>query len=183
MANVVPKHQSDQGWSVEGGFAGGSYTTLQENAALGFRKGPFDIYAAESLVTTEGHVAHSGAYQQNYYVNTGYWINACWNFRAIFNFSDAETLHAPATGQSKSDMLATYKTDTIFATATLNNEYDRANGLFKLYILPLTTASLRLRACCLDRAGGVYSSYERAKNACRHSGFWGSSCQWLCLCG
>jgi iron complex outermembrane receptor protein len=133
MVNVVPKYQSDQGWSVEGGISGGSYATLQENAAFGFRKGPFDMYAAESFVTTEGHVVHSGAYQQNYYVNTGYWINAYWNFRAIFNFSDAETLQAPAAGQSASDILATYKTDTIFATATLNNEYDRANGLLKLY--------------------------------------------------
>jgi iron complex outermembrane receptor protein len=133
MVNVVPKYQSAQGWSVEGGFSGGSYATLQENAALGFRKGPFDVYAAESFVTTEGHVVHSGAYQQNYYINTGYWINAYWNFRAIFNFSDAETLQAPASGQSKSDILATYKTGSIFTTATLNNEYDKASGLLKLY--------------------------------------------------
>ncbi|MDR3123964.1 MAG: hypothetical protein LBU16_09340 [Treponema sp.] len=47
-------------------------------------------YAAASFVSTEGRVVHSGAYQQNYYVDTGYWINAYWNFRALFNFSDSD---------------------------------------------------------------------------------------------
>jgi iron complex outermembrane receptor protein len=131
--NVVPRQQSGQGWSVEGGFSGGSYVTWQENLGFGLRKGPFDVYAAESFVSTEGHIVHSGARQQNYYLNTGYWINAYWNVRAIFEFTDAETLQAPAAGQSKSDILATFKTGSIFTTATLNNEYDRAKGLLKLY--------------------------------------------------
>jgi iron complex outermembrane receptor protein len=131
--NVVPRQQSEQGWSVEGGFSGGSYATLQENLGFGLRRGPFDVYAAESFVSTDGHIVHSGARQQNYYLNTGYWINAYWNVRAIFDFTAAETLQAPAAGQSKNDILATYKTGSVFTTATLNNEYDRAKGLLKLY--------------------------------------------------
>ncbi|MDR1902157.1 MAG: TonB-dependent receptor plug domain-containing protein [Treponema sp.] len=133
VVNVVPKYQRKQGWSAEGGFSGGSFYTFGENTAFGFKKGPFDIYGGQSFVSTEGHVVHSGAYQQSYYLNTGYWINAYWDLRAIFNVTDSETLQAPAIGQSRDDILSTYKTDTFFITLTLNNEYDNAKGLLKLY--------------------------------------------------
>jgi iron complex outermembrane receptor protein len=133
VVNVIPRYQSEQGWSAEGGFSGGSFFTLAENAALGIRKGPFDFYAAQSWASTEGHMVHSGAYQQNYYLNSGFWINAYWNARALLNFVDAETLQAPSADNSKSDILATFKTDTLFSTLTLNNGYDKAAGFIKLY--------------------------------------------------
>jgi outer membrane receptor for Fe3+-dicitrate len=107
--NVIPKYQDEQGWSAETGFSGGSFLTLGENAAAGWRKGPFDLYAAQSWVSTEGHVVHSGSYQQSYYLNTGCWINAYWNIRLLGNFVDAETLEPPRTGQSKDDILSTFK--------------------------------------------------------------------------
>jgi iron complex outermembrane receptor protein len=131
--NVTPRYQEEQGWSVETGFSGGSFLTLGENAAFGLRRGPFDVYAAQSWVSTEGHVVHSAAYQQSYYLNLGFWINAYWNLRLLGNFVDAETGEPPKTGQSKDDILSTFKTDTIFATATANNEYDNARGFVKLY--------------------------------------------------
>jgi iron complex outermembrane receptor protein len=133
VVNVIPKHQSKQGWSSEGGFSGGSYFTLGENAAFGFKKGAFDIYAGQSFVSTEGHVVHSGAYQQNYYLNTGYWINAYWNIRALLNYSDSETRQAPGLNTLTTDILSTYKTDTFFTTTTINNEYDNFKGFIKAY--------------------------------------------------
>jgi iron complex outermembrane receptor protein len=133
LVNVVPKYQEEQGWSAEAGFSGGGYFTFGENAAFGWRKGPLDIYAAQSWVSTEGHVVHSGAYQQSYYLNTGFWINAYWDLRLLLNFVDAETEQAPRIGQAKDEILSTFKTGTIFTTATLNNGYDNAKGFIKLY--------------------------------------------------
>jgi iron complex outermembrane receptor protein len=131
--NVSPRYMAEQGWEAEAGFSGGSFLTVGEDASFGLRKGRFDIFAAQSLVSTQGHVVHSGAYQQSYYLNLGLWINAYWNLRLLGNFVDAETLQPPRTAQSKSDILSTYKTGTFFSTATLNNEYDNAAGHIKLY--------------------------------------------------
>jgi iron complex outermembrane receptor protein len=131
--NVVPRFQEGQGWQAEGGFSGGSFGTFSENASAGIRRGPFDVYAAQSWVSTEGHVVHSAAFQQSYYVNTGLWLSANWNLRLLCNFVDAETMQAPKTGQKKSEVLSTYSTDTFFTTFTANNEYDNAKGYAKLY--------------------------------------------------
>jgi iron complex outermembrane receptor protein len=78
-------------------------------------------------------MVHSGAYQQSYYLNAGFWINAYWNLRVLGNYVDAETMQAPRTGQKMSEVLSAYKTNTIFATATANNEYDNAKGFAKFY--------------------------------------------------
>jgi iron complex outermembrane receptor protein len=131
--NIVPKYQDEQGWSAETGFSGGSFLTLGENASLGLRRGPFDVYAAQSWISTRGHMVHSGAYQQSCYLNTGLWINAYWNLRLLGNYVEAETMQAPRAGQKMSETLSTYKTNTIFATATVNNEYDNAKGFAKFY--------------------------------------------------
>jgi iron complex outermembrane receptor protein len=131
--NVTPRYMAEQGWEAETGFSGGSFLTFVETASFGLRKGRFDVFAAQSLVSTQGHVVHSGSYQQNYYLNLGLWINAYWNLRILGNFVDAETLQPPQTAQSKKDILSTFKTDTFFTTATMNNEYDNAVGYVKLY--------------------------------------------------
>ncbi|MDR0710511.1 MAG: TonB-dependent receptor plug domain-containing protein [Spirochaetaceae bacterium] len=131
--NIIPKYQDEQGWSVETGFSGGSFLTFGENVSVGLRRGPFDVYAAQSWVSTDGHMVHSGAWQQSYYLNAGLWINAYWNLRLLGNYVDAETMQAPKSGQKKSEVLSTYTTNTIFTTATVNNEYDNARGFAKLY--------------------------------------------------
>jgi iron complex outermembrane receptor protein len=131
--NVTPRYQDEQGWSAEAGFSGGRFNTLAENAAGGIRRGPFDVFAAQSWISTDGHVVHSGAYQQSYYVNTGLWLSANWNLRLLGNYVDSETMQAPRTGQKKSEILSTFKTDTLFTTFTANNEYDNAKGFAKLY--------------------------------------------------
>ncbi|MDR1586347.1 MAG: TonB-dependent receptor plug domain-containing protein [Treponema sp.] len=133
QVNVSPRYMSEQGWEAEAGFSGGSFLSFAENASFGWRRRRFDIYAAQSWISTEGHVDHSGTYQQSYYLNTGLWINAYWDLRLLFNFVDAETERPPETGQDKDDILSTFKTDTVFSTLTLNNQFDRALGFFKLY--------------------------------------------------
>jgi iron complex outermembrane receptor protein len=131
--NVVPRYQDTQGWTAESGFTGDSFHTLGENISFGLRRGPFDIYAAESYIATVGHTTYSGAYQKNLYLNAGFWINAYWNIRALFNYTDSKTLQPPGEEQGKSEALATFGTETYFTTLTVSNEFDSLNGFIKGY--------------------------------------------------
>ncbi|WP_148257766.1 TonB-dependent receptor [Leadbettera azotonutricia] len=133
LVNVTPKYMAEQGWEARTGFSYGSYQTIGENASFGIRKGRFDVLAAQSWVSSDGHVVHSQAHQQSYYLNAGLWINAYWNLRLLGNFVDAKTEKPPQIGQSKADILPFFTTDTVFSTATLNNEFDNAEGFIKLY--------------------------------------------------
>ncbi len=133
LLNVEPRYMEEQGWTAEGGFSGGSYFTFLENAAFGYCKGRFDVFTAQSWMSTDGHVVHSGAYQQSYYLNLGLWISAYWEARLLGNYVEAKTDQAPYTGQSKDDILSSFKTDSFFSTLTLKNEYDNAKGFLKLY--------------------------------------------------
>jgi iron complex outermembrane receptor protein len=133
LVNVTPKYMAEQGWEAGAGFSYGSYQTIGENASFGIRKKRFDIFAAQSWVSTNGHVVHSAAHQQSYYLNAGLWINAYWNLRLLGNYVDAKTEKPPYTGQGKNDILPWYTTNTVFTTATLNNEFDNAEGFIKLY--------------------------------------------------
>ncbi|GHU41325.1 TonB-dependent receptor [Spirochaetia bacterium] len=134
LVNVRPEYQETQGWQAKAGVTGGSWKTLAENVAFGLRRGRFDIYASQSWTGTGGHVVHSNADQQSYYVNGGIWINAFWDLRVLFNYVHAKTEQPPKIGQSKKDILSTFTTDSIFSTVTANNTYDKAEGFVKVYI-------------------------------------------------
>ena len=133
LINVEPRSMDEEGRTAESGFSGGSYFTFLQNAAFGIKKGRFDIFAAQSWMSTNGHVVHSGAHQQSYYLNTGLSINANWNIRLLGNYVEAQTEQPPYTGQSRDDILSAYQTNSVFSTATLNNKYDNAEGFLKLY--------------------------------------------------
>ena len=49
------------------------------------------------------------------------------------NYTGALTEQAPYAGQSWDDILSSYKTDSVFSTLTLRNEYSNAKGFIKLY--------------------------------------------------
>jgi iron complex outermembrane receptor protein len=133
IVNVKPVYMHAEGLEVRTGFSAGSFGTLADNEALGWKSGKFDIYAAHSWVTTEGHTEHSGASQQSYYVNTGFRINTHWEARFLANSVDAATEQPRAKDQLKSTVLSVYDTNTVFSTMTLNNNFDKASGFLKLY--------------------------------------------------
>ena len=133
LVNIEPRYMNENGWTAQGGFSGGSYFTFLQNAAFGYRSGRFDIFAAQSWISTNGHVVHSGSNQQSYYLNMGLLINPNWNLRLLGNYAGALTEQAPYSGQSFDDILSSYRTDSVFSTLTLNNEYNNAKGKIKLY--------------------------------------------------
>jgi iron complex outermembrane receptor protein len=133
LVDMIPRHQEEQGWQAETGLTLGSFATVAETAAFGFKKRAFDIFAAQGWSSTAGHTEHSAAYQQSYYLNSGYWINAYWNLRLLCNFVNARSERPRSDGQNPGDILPSFKTDSFLGTFTANNTFDKAEGYAKLY--------------------------------------------------
>ena len=133
-------------------FAAGSHQTINEEVAAGYKNDDFDIYAVQNWASTAGHVAHSRAQQQSYYVNTGWQINPNYELRFLANKSEGQTL------QPKTD-LQRFDTDTSFFTLTLNNQFDSADGYVKLYYND-TTYNIRNE---LSSSGALTSSEQGVK--------------------
>jgi len=111
------------------------------NASLsgGIKRGAYDIYVSQSWASTDGHVDHSRAQQQSYYVNLGYRLNREWNVRFLSNYVTSQTLAprpevTPTAANGVSWPGAErYDTETVFSTLTLNHQYEQATGYLKGY--------------------------------------------------
>jgi iron complex outermembrane receptor protein len=132
MVNFIPKYMTEEGYELRTGLEGGSYGTFAENVGVGVKKGRFDIYAAQSWISTDGHVAHSAGQQESYYVNTGFQAGEHWSLRFMSNYVSAETEvpNNPLTGGRTTDR---YDTETGLTTLTLAHQYDQASGYVKGY--------------------------------------------------
>jgi iron complex outermembrane receptor protein len=133
MLSFIPKYMSQPGTEFQVGMEGGSYGTFAENIGIGSKEGPFDIYVAQSLVRTDGHVAHSGGNQASYYLNLGYKAAENWSVRLLANYVDASTQAPdnPLTGGKAYPQK--FDTETSLFTLTLANEYEKASGYIKGY--------------------------------------------------
>ena len=133
MISFVPKYMAEPGAEFKIGMEGGSYGTFAENIGVGIKKGPFDIYAAQSIIRTDGHVGHSGGDQDSYYLNMGYQAAENWNVRLMANYVDAST-KAPANPLTGGKSYPRrFDTETSLVTLTLANEYKKASGHLKGY--------------------------------------------------
>jgi outer membrane cobalamin receptor len=139
LVNVLPRYMLKDGQEAVLNFSGGTYSTFNESASAGIKKGPFDIYASQSWISTDGNRDNSASHQQNYYTNVGYQINKEWNIRFLINNVKGST-EAPmpnvtptATNKVAWPAADSYKTETLFTTLTLNHEYERFSGYLKGY--------------------------------------------------
>mgnify|MGYP005845208871 CR=1 FL=1 len=137
--NVLPRYLKEEGQEALLDLSGGSYYTFNESLSGGIKKGPFDFYLSQSWVSTDGHVEHSRAQQQNYYANAGYAINREWNIRLLVNYVDAQTCAPmPDTTPTATNGVSwpgaeRYDTETFFTTLTLNHQYEKFAGYLKGY--------------------------------------------------
>ena len=132
MINFIPKYAVKEGFGAAGSVNGGSYGTVAENFSLGYKKGKFDIYAAQTWLSSGGHVEHSAGRQAGYYANTGFQVAEHWNIRFMGNYVQARTEvpNNPLTGTRSTDR---YDTKTGLMTLTLANKFSRASGWLKAY--------------------------------------------------
>ena len=133
MINFVPKYATKEGVDVNAGTMGGSHALVAENFSIGYKQGKFDIYSAQTWISTDGHVSHSKARQAGYYVNTGVQVAEHWNVRFMGNYVQART-EAPDNPLTGDPVYASrYDTKTGLMTWTLANKYDNASGWLKAY--------------------------------------------------
>ena len=140
LINILPKYLTKEGQEAVLNSSAGSYHTYTESLSTGIKKGPFDIYAAQSWLQTQGNRANSGSWQQNYYANAGYQLTKEWNIRVLANYVKGST-DAPmpnkiptATNGVSWPMAESFDTETFFGTLTLNNKYEHATGYLKAYL-------------------------------------------------
>ncbi len=150
--DMTARKMTQKGKAASLTFAAGSHQTINEEVAAGYKNDDFDIYAVQNWASTAGHVAHSRAQQQSYYVNTGWQINPNYELRFLANKSEGQTL------QPKTD-LQRFDTDTSFFTLTLSNQFDSADGYVKLYYND-TTYNIRNE---LSSSGALTSSEQGVK--------------------
>ncbi len=139
MIDILPKYMKNEGREAVIDFTAGSYETFDESLSAGIREGPFDIYASQNWQDTDGHRPNSAASQKNLYTNAGYRISRQWNVRFLINHVESKT-HAPMPDAAPTaengvswPMAEQYKTETLFATVTLNHAYERLTGYLKAY--------------------------------------------------
>jgi iron complex outermembrane receptor protein len=139
MINVLPKYLREEGREVIVDSSAGSHGTFSESLSGGIRQGPYDAYISQSWASTDGHVDHSRAQQENYYANLGYQLNRIWSLRFLINHVESQTL-APmpevtptATNGVSWPGAERYDTDTTFTTLTLAHQYEEVNGYLKAY--------------------------------------------------
>lgn len=150
--DMKARKMTQKGKAASLSFAAGSHQTVNEEVAAGFKNDDVDIYAVQNWASTAGHVSHSRAQQQSYYVNTGWQINPNYELRFLANKSAGQTLQ-PKTDSERFD------TDTSFFTLTLNNQFDSADGFVKLYYND-TTYDIRNE---LSSSGALSSSEQGIK--------------------
>jgi len=133
MINFIPKYMTKEGTEFRVGFEGGSHGTMAQNFGAGAKQGPWDIYAAQSYIRTDGHVAHSQADQSSYYINAGFQAVENWSIRLMANYVDASTQapHNPLTNAKSYPQR--FDTETTLVTLSLTNEYQKASGYIKGY--------------------------------------------------
>jgi iron complex outermembrane receptor protein len=133
LVDVIPRYMKNEGWEADLGLSLGSFLTFAENASGAYKKNAFDVFAAQSWTSSKGHTEHSAAYQQSYYLNTGWAFNKNWNLRLLGNYVNARSERPRREGQSPSDILPSFKTNSFLSTLTANNNYDKASGFIKIY--------------------------------------------------
>lgn len=138
--NVKPRYLKEEGQELVIDVNGGSYYTFGQSISAGLKKGAYDVYVSQSWASTSGHIDHSRAQQQSYYVNTGYDLTQNWNIRFLANYVGSQTL-APmpetkptATNGVSWPMAERFDTGTFLSTISLNNRYEKASGYLKAYV-------------------------------------------------
>lgn len=133
--NILPRYMAKEGKMFELDLGGGTFGTFDQSLSGGYRDGPFDIFLSQSWTSTDGHLEHSRAQQQGYYLNTGYRFNREWELRFLASHVSAQTL-APMPDNVAGvtwPMAERFDTETTFTTLTLSHRYDRADGFVKAY--------------------------------------------------
>lgn len=129
--NMEPRKIKRAGQEVEISVAGGSHETVNEEVFAGYKNDRFDVSAVQNWASTAGHVNHSRAQQQNYYLNTGWQLTPNEEVRFLANRTLGQTLQPDK--KTAVRPVDRYDTDTTFFTLTMNSRREHSEGFLKAY--------------------------------------------------
>ena len=110
--SIEPRKIKRPGQEAEISVAGGSHETVNEEVFAGYKNDRFDVSAVQNWASTAGHVNHSRAQQQNYYLNTGWQLTPNEEVRFLANRTLGQTLQPD--GKTAVRSVDRYDTDTTF---------------------------------------------------------------------
>ena len=129
--SIEPRKIKRPGQEAEISVAGGSHETVNEEVFAGYKNDRFDVSAVQNWASTAGHVNHSRAQQQNYYLNTGWQLTPNEEVRFLANRTLGQTLQPD--GKTAVRSVDRYDTDTTFFTLTINSRREHSEGFLKAY--------------------------------------------------
>ena len=129
--SIEPRKIKRPGQEAEISVAGGSHETVNEEVFAGYKNDRFDVSAVQNWASTAGHVNHSRAQQQNYYLNTGWQLTPNEEVRFLANRTLGQTLQPDRKTAVRS--VDRYDTDTTFFTLTMNSRREHSEGFIKAY--------------------------------------------------
>ena len=129
--SIEPRKIKRSGQEAEISVAGGSHETVNEEVFAGYKNDLFDVSAVQNWASTAGHVNHSRAQQQNYYLNTGWQLTPNEEVRFLANRTLGQTLQPDK--KTAVRPVDRYDTDTTFFTLTMNSRREHSEGFLKAY--------------------------------------------------
>ncbi len=130
--NLIPKRQTEEGYSGRLRLAGGSYSTFVQTAEHGGRRGPLDWYLVQSYRTSDGHRRNADGELQAYFGRANYRIGE--NVEASLLLSGTNN-YANDPGPRGSRFLndGRFETQNLLSIATISHEHDWGSGSIKGY--------------------------------------------------
>lgn len=113
-------------------LAGGSYRSAIEVLQHGAKKGPIDYYLVQSLRRSNGHREASGGELQNYFGRITYAFPKHWQATLMLNGTN-NWADDPGRADGSTPRQGRFKTNDLFAVATLSHRHKEAEGHIKLY--------------------------------------------------
>jgi iron complex outermembrane receptor protein len=131
VINIITRKQKEEGWSANGRVMYGSYNTQKYMANGGLRKGKWDGFVSINHDRTDGHRDNSKFNITNGYARAGYNISNHFNLWGDISIASYETQNPGAVASPMTDNIADILRGV--ASATLENQYEKTNGTFKLF--------------------------------------------------
>lgn len=131
VVNIVTRRMSRDGIQGSARLSGGSYGTLEADAAASLRKGVWSGRAGAGYARTDGHRPHSMFQQYTAFAKVGCEFSPHWSASADANLTHFDSSNPGEVGNPYIDNLQHITRG--MASASLTNRYDGVSGALRAY--------------------------------------------------
>lgn len=133
IVNIVPKRQTEEGYTTKAQVAFGSYDTIVAKAEHGGNTAGWDYYIGGGHRASDGHRDNSEGELDNAYGRLGRKLGDNWDVSLFAMWNDNYADDPGAEGADPDEREGRYETRAFLSTLTLTHEYERASGEIKCY--------------------------------------------------